>query len=133
MIRRHEYAQYPLKATDGAAAYDLYAAAINMSAYYTEYDTGLTIEIPKGYVGIIAPRSSISNLPDAYLANSIGIIDSDYRGTIRCRFRGGNVNYQVGDRVAQLMIIKHEEVIFTEFTNVVATDRGEGGFGSSGR
>jgi dUTP pyrophosphatase len=132
IILRHPEARMPWRATAMAAGYDLFAAEVNITAAYTEYDTGITIAIPQGYVGIVAPRSSISNSPDVYLANSIGVIDADYRGTIKCRFRG-NVPYRVGDRIAQLMIIKHEEIIFTAFEDVVVTDRGEGGFGSSGR
>ena len=78
------------------------------------------------------PRSSISKT-DLRLCNAVGVIDSGYRGEIIVKFdRQGIKDYEVGDRVAQLMIVPIPSVQFIEVINLPPSDRGEGGFGSSG-
>lgn len=97
------------------------------------YSTGLAIEIPEGYVGLLFPRSSVADT-SLTLANCVGVIDSGYRGEIIVRFR---VNatfpqlYQPGDRVAQLIIMPFPSIEFEEISELSATERGENGFGST--
>ena len=126
---RHPDAVIPKHETNGAAGMDLKAVSKEEGLYYTEYDTGLAVAIPEGYVGLVFPRSSISKKAGMSLANAVGVIDSDYRGTIRCRFRGNQ--YEAGEKVAQLVVIQHEHVQFEE-DYLGDTERGDGGFGSTG-
>ena len=97
------------------------------------YGTGIATEIPDGYVGLIFPRSSIRKYGLA-LANSIGVIDSGYRGEIMCSFKpaGNCPTYNVGDKIAQLIVIPYPEVSYAEISELSETDRGEGGHGSTG-
>ena len=118
----------------GDAGMDLTAISLEKNGAYYEYGTGLAIELPLGYVGLVFPRSSISKT-DHYLRNSVGVIDAGYRGEIKIRmsvpFLGG-VQYKVGDRVAQLVIMKLPWVNIEQVDDLSETDRGEGGFGSTG-
>jgi len=94
----------------------------------------LAMEVPEGYVGLIFPRSSISKT-DHYLRNSVGVIDSGYRGEIKIRMSTpllGGVEYKEGDRIAQLIIMKLPWVNIEEVEELSDTDRGDGGFGSTG-
>src|ERR1700744_3150088 len=81
----------PEYATDGSAGLDITAIERNLilkgSVAYAEYKTGLAFEIPSGYVGLIFPRSSITSKTNLVLANSVGVIDSDYRGEVTFRFK----------------------------------------------
>ena len=97
------------------------------------YGTGIATEIPEGYVGLVFPRSSIRKYGLA-LANSIGVIDSGYRGEIMCSFKptGSCPTYNVGDKVAQMIIMPYPEVNYVEVNELSDTDRGEGGHGSTG-
>lgn len=99
---------------------------------YIEYDTGLAMAIPDGYVGLIFPRSSISET-GLILANCVGVVDSKYRGSIKCRFKyiPDTELYMPGDRVAQIIILPYPEVQFLETQELDETERGEGGFGST--
>lgn len=101
---------------------------------YISYDFGLSLEIPEGYVGLIFPRSSISNT-GAILSNSVGVVDSSYRGSISARFKQipNTIEYNVGDRVAQLLIIPYPQVTFEEVQELDETERGTGGYGSTGK
>lgn len=126
-------AKLPTKAHATDAGYDLYAA----SAYYDNglicYGTGIAVEIPQGYVGLVFPRSSIANT-HLTLSNSVGVIDSGYRGEIKAKFRKDGTNwYSIGDRIAQLIIIPYPEVTFEEVNELSNSDRGTGGYGSSGK
>jgi len=118
----------------GDAGIDLVAISLKKSAGFYEYGTGLAMEMPEGYVGLIFPRSSISKT-DHYLRNSVGVIDSGYRGEIKIRMSTpilGGVEYKEGDRIAQLIIMKLPWVNIQEVDELSDTDRGEGGFGSTG-
>jgi dUTP pyrophosphatase len=96
------------------------------------YGTGLAMEIPQGFVGLLFPRSSVSKT-NLRLANSVGVIDSGYRGEVILKFdKSGNNEYKEGDRVGQLMIMENPPMHFVEVVNLPNSDRGEGGFGSSG-
>lgn len=98
---------------------------------FQEYGTGLAIEIPEGYGGFIFPRSSVTT-KKMMLKNSVGIIDPGYRGEIKCRFIGEQ-DYKVGDRVAQLVILPVPRIEFEEVEDLSSTERGIGGFGSTGK
>lgn len=136
----HLEAVVPQYAKDGDAGIDLFAISKtrNKETGYIEYSTGLAIEIPKGFVGLIFPRSSISN-KFQYLTNSVGVIDSGYRGEIKFRFRNlfaidekADCIYQPGEKVGQLMIIPYPNIELEEVKELSETERGNGGFGSSG-
>jgi len=90
------------------------------------------MEIPEGHVGLLFPRSSVSK-KNLRLCNSVGVIDSGYRGEIILKFdKNGENLYEEGDRVGQLMIVPVPSVQFVEVTNLPGSDRGDGGFGSTG-
>ena len=129
----------PSYAKPGDAGMDLTATSVYFphEELYIEYGTDLSIEIPVGYVGLIFPRSSISKF-DLSLANAVGVIDSGYKGEVKCRFKhikydGDYHIYKTGDRIAQLMILPIPTVELVEVDDLSDTDRGEGGFGHSGK
>ena len=138
-----ENAIIPTKAHDTDAGFDLYAASVKVdkNCGCITYGTGVAMEIPKGYVGLAFPRSSIVK-QQLFLTNSVGVIDSGYRGEITAKFKSAipfcrneeqAQRYDVGDRVAQLIIMPYPEVEFCEVDELADSDRGEGGYGSSGR
>ena len=131
----HPDAVIPKYAKLGDAGMDLVAISEEWNEYYTmvTYDTGLSIEIPEGYVGLLFPRSSIVKT-ELELANSVGVIDSGYRGPIMFKFRYNEEGmvYDVGDRVGQIIIMPYPQVEFEEVEELSTSDRGEGGFGSTG-
>ena len=99
-----------------------------------EVDSGIAVEIPDGYVGLVFPRSSIKNT-GLRLTNSVGVIDSKYRGSIKAFFDVVDETltlYEEGDRFAQLIIIPYPEIEFLEVEELSTTERGDSGFGSSG-
>lgn len=135
----HPNAVKPEYAKPGDAGMDLTAVSVEYADQYIEYDTGIAVEIPNGYCGLIFPRSSNSKM-DLQLCNSVGVIDSTYRGPIKLRFRRimnpmtNKVQiYQVGDRVGQLMILPYPKVLFHQVDELSSTERGSGGFGSTGK
>jgi dUTP pyrophosphatase len=133
----HPEAVIPSYAKDGDAGMDLVAVRKeDLSPTQVKYYTGLAIEIPYGFVGLIFPRSSIFKA-GLSLSNAVGVIDSGYRGEIMAVFNkkfGMNLtNYEVGDRVAQIMILPYPVVTFVESEELTDTDRGSGGFGSTGK
>lgn len=128
----HPNAVVPKYAKEGDAGLDLVATSIKLDPGFTEYGIGLAMEVPKGHVGLIFPRSSIS-AKDQQLANSVGVIDSGYRGEVKLRFVDrGPLSYDVGDKIAQLIIIPIPTVEIEEVDVLSSSDRGEGGFGSTG-
>ena len=132
----------PKYAKEGDAGLDLTAVSINtVGTYpegYVEYGTGLAVEIPEGYVGMVFPRSSVTKKA-LTLKNSCGIIDSGYRGEIMIRFmdhgdteHDTNENlYMEGDRIAQLIIMPIPYIDLVEVEELSETERADGGFGSS--
>ena len=129
-----ENAVIPKYAKLGDAGLDLTATSIEHTDNYIEYGTGLALEIPQGYVGLVFPRSSISKT-GLSLSNSVGVIDSGYRGEIKFRFRLTNdqrVWYSVGDRVGQIIIMPYPSINLTEVDELSSSDRSSGGFGSTG-
>ena len=129
----HKDAKCPSYAKDGDAGMDLTALTMKWADSYVEYGTGLAFEIPEGYVGLIFPRSSISK-KDMVLANSVGVIDSGYRGEVSFRFKltGMDAHYKEGDRVGQLIILPYPKIELEVAESLSSTERGEGGYGSSG-
>ena len=142
----HPNAVIPTYAKDGDAGMDLTAVT---KSYDRDgnivYGTGLAFEIPKGYVGLVFPRSSISNL-DITMSNCVGVIDSGYRGEVTVKFKPAmlfnreqrpiilnNRIYEVGERVAQIIIIPYPQITFIEADELSETERGTGGYGSSGK
>jgi dUTP pyrophosphatase len=96
------------------------------------YGTGLAMEIPENHVGLLFPRSSVSKT-DLRLCNSVGVIDAGYRGEIMLKFdNNGAKQYEVGDRVGQLMLVPIPSIQFVQVANLPESDRGLGGFGSTG-
>ena len=130
-------AQIPTYAKDGDAGMDLVATRIiSNTTFDVSYGTDLAMEIPNGFVGLVFPRSSIRKYELA-LSNSVGVIDSGYRGELQATFKKTNgldsLAYKVGDRIAQIMIIPHPQIEFYEVEELSDSERGEGGFGSTGK
>jgi dUTP pyrophosphatase len=103
------------------------------------YHTGIAVEIPKGYVGLLFPRSSVYKT-DLILSNCVGVIDSGYRGEIVFKYKMPPNTYYPslkrfddGDRVGQLIIIPYPEIEMEEVTELTDSERGEQGFGSTGK
>ena len=129
----------PTYAKDGDAGMDLVATSIiSTTSTQITYGIGLALEIPKGFVGLIFPRSSVRKTR-LMLSNCVGVIDSGYRGELQATFNKINQDsvsendYKVGDRIAQIMIIPHPDIQFEEADKLSNTERGEGGFGSTGK
>ncbi len=126
-------AKVPCYAKIGDAGMDVYAISKNETDKFIEYGTGLAFEVPIGYVMLIFPRSSVSNT-DLILANSVGVLDSGYRGELKLRFKKvGEHDYQIGERVGQIIVIPFPTIEFEEVENLEDSQRGIGGFGSSGK
>ena|ERR1700677_601107 len=126
----------PTYAKNGDAGLDLVAIFRDWDENYDvwNYDTCLAIEIPEGYVGLVFPRSSIYK-KEQMLSNSVGIIDSGYRGSIQFKFRDTketNFLYEVGEKIGQLVIIPYPQIELEEVSELNESERGTGGFGSSG-
>ena len=129
----HPDAVIPTYANKGAAGMDVVATSKEMEEKYVDYGTGLSFEIPEGYACLIFPRSSVSK-KDLLLCNSVGILDSRYRGELKLRFQKmGDGHYKIGERIGQIIIIPHPVVQFEEVKELEESSRGEGGFGSSGQ
>lgn len=134
--RLSDNAVVPSYAHDTDAGLDLVATSMSIiedSEFgYYEYGTGLAVSIPDGHVGLIFPRSSISNT-GMLLSNSVGVIDSGYLGEIKFRFRyiKGTRHYNVGEKVGQLIIMPYPKIEFEEVEDLGESERGSGGFGST--
>lgn len=114
-------------------ALDLTAITQKLDNDIVTYGTGLAVEIPSGYAGLILPRSSV-NKTGLLLANSVGLIDVGYTGELLVKFRKLNDNiYVVGDRVAQLLLVPIPKITPIWSDKLTFSVRGAGGFGSSGR
>ena len=131
--RLHPEAVVPSYNIDGDAGIDLTATTRTEQREYIEYGTGLAIKIPEGHAGLLFPRSSISKMA-LTLANSVGVIDSNYRGEVKLRFKDAMLGrtYNIGDRIGQLLILPYPKIELTEVEELSNTDRGNGGFGSTG-
>ena len=129
----HEDAIIPKYAKDGDAGMDLTAVDVTADAGVITYKTGLAVEIPRWHVGLLFPRSSVYKTGQS-LTNCVGVIDSGYRGEIMLKFTLSPYQreYQRGDRVGHLIIMPHPKIEFEEVEKLTQTDRGEGGYGSTG-
>lgn len=127
------------------AGLDLTATSVEYKNGNYIYGTGLAIEIPDGYVGLIFPRSSNCK-KDLLLTNSVGVIDSGYRGEIKFVFKMPVTHatqedfetwnptiWEVGDRIGQLIIMPYPQIQLIESDELSDSDRGSKGFGSSGK
>lgn len=126
----------PSYAKPGDAGLDLVAISMKETDLYIEYGLGLAMAIPEGYGGFILPRSSLSNY-HLVLANHVGLIDSGYRGEITARFKKTNEGpnakyYKVGDKICQMVILEVPKIKFQLVDSLSTTERGTGGYGSSG-
>ena len=175
--RLHPDAVIPKYSKPGDAGMDLTATSMNFddNTGCIIYGTGLAVEIPEGYVGLVFPRSSVYKT-DLDLTNCVGVIDSGYRGEIKAVFKTRQISivpkkflhkiccvfnnrfymwyfekfkkgvpivstnhhandsvYKIGDRIAQLIIMPYPKVKFIEFDELSSTERGEGGYGSTGK
>ena len=130
----NEKAVIPKYSKDGDAGLDMVATSVEFdSRGYVIYGTGLAIEIPKGFVGLVFPRSSVSN-KDLLLSNSVGVIDSGYRWEIMAKFKiMGTDLYEVGERCLQLIILPYPSIEFVEADELSETERGICGYGSTGK
>jgi len=131
--RLHPDAVVSSYAKAGDAGMDLTAVEMEREWNIVTYKTGLAIEIPEGHVGLLFPRSSVYKT-SMVLSNCVGVIDSGYRGEIMLKFRSTESNkaYEVGDRVGQLIILPYPQVEFEEVDDLSSTERGSGGYGSTG-
>lgn len=134
--RLDKSAVIPKYAKDGDAGLDLTATAykVNEKGQYV-YTSDLALEIPDGYVGLLFPRSSICK-KDLEMTNSVGVIDSNYRGPIKSVFNPTCEDpeiYELGERFAQLIIIPYPKIEFEEVEELSETERGIGGYGSTGK
>ena len=133
----HSNAVIPSYAKPGDAGLDITATSvISNSTFEVTYGTGLAIEIPTDHVGLLFPRSSVRKY-DLQLSNSVGVIDSGYRGEIQFTFNKtqgfDSMKYKIGDRIGQLVILPYPQIQLVEEQQLSDTERGEGGFGSSGQ
>jgi dUTP pyrophosphatase len=158
----HKDAVIPFYSKQGDAGMDLTAVwdknASDTNKPYSEYGTGLSVEIPTGYVGLIFPRSSISKTFFS-LANAVAVIDSGFRGEITLRFSVTGTGallthhlhtgdllpeewdstypdghaYKVGDKIGQLIILPYPQIQFIEADELTPSERGANGYGSTGK
>lgn len=133
----HNNAILPQYATAVAACFDLHACetVVYGSGKSAVIDTGLAFEVPEGFVLLVYSRSGHGFNSGWRLANSVGVIDADYRGSVKVKLvsdRAPIESIQVGDRIAQAMIVAAPQVTIIETTELSSTVRGAGGFGSTG-
>jgi dUTP pyrophosphatase len=133
----HPNAVKPKYAKENDAGMDLVATSIiENTSFQITYGLGIAMEIPDGMVGLVFPRSSIRNT-ELTLSNSVGVIDAGYRGELQATFNKLNgldsIAYNVGDRIAQIIIVPHPVVQFVEVDELSESKRGDGGFGSTGK
>ena len=132
----HPAAVMPKRATDGAAGFDLTAVTCKYGDNgKVFYDTGIAVEIPAGYVGLVFQRSSVYKT-GLMLSCCVGVIDSDFRSSISMIFNvgyGGCSPYKAGDRIGQIVFVPVPAVELVESDELSETARGAGGYGSTGK
>lgn len=142
ILKLHPNAQVPTYATDGSACFDLYAAEVNgqdsrgdvcSKGYPLIADTGLAFEVPDGYMLRIASRSGLAF--NKGITAFPGVIDSDFRAAVKVLLisDSGSVHIKPGDRIAQAFLCPSPKVTFEVAEQLSITERGEGGFGSTGQ
>ena len=143
IMKMFDDAIVPTFGSDGAAGADLYARIDNerhMQAIYPNstqmISTGICMEIPESYVGLVFSRSGLATKQGLSLANCVGVIDSDYRGEIKIALHNHSDSIRKvkhGERVAQIVLVPFLKPTFHEQDSLSDTTRGEGGFGSTGQ
>jgi dUTP pyrophosphatase len=137
--RLSDAATLPTRAHEGDAGLDLYAAeaAALGPGERASVGTGIAVEIPEGHAGLVLPRSGLAARHGISLVNAPGLIDAGYRGELRVLLlntdRDETFEIAPGDRIAQLVLMPFASAAAVEATELSATQRGNGGFGSSGR
>jgi dUTP pyrophosphatase len=137
--RLQDEAREPTRAHDGDAGYDLYAveSATLAPGERASVGTGIAVAIPEGWAGLVLPRSGLAARHGITIPNAPGLIDSGYRGEVRVLLlntdRSEAFEVAPGDRIAQLLLVRHEAPAVLEVESLDETVRGAGGFGSSGR
>ena len=138
--RLTETAKEPTRGSEQAAGYDLYAdveSEVQISPHETvKVGTGLAIKIPEGYFGAIFARSGLATKQGLRPANCVGVCDSDYRGEYIVALHNDSEDCKIvlpGDRIAQLVILPYLSIEFSEVSSLDETERGAGGFGSTGK
>jgi len=137
--RLTETAAAPTRAHDDDAGYDLRAseAATLPPGGRASVGTGVAVAIPDGHAGLVLPRSGLAARHGISLVNAPGLIDAGYRGEVRVLLlntdREASFEVTPGDRIAQLVIVRHEAPELAEVDSLDETVRGDGGFGSTGR
>ena len=140
-----EDAVIPTYAKPGDAGMDMTAIAYEYDAEKDchIYKTGIALEIPEGYVGLLFPRSS-NRKTNAYMCNHVGVVDSGYRGDVMFSFKNRDKieadvipalvkPYEVGDKIGQIIIVPYPQISFVEVDELSTSERGAGGHGSTGR
>ena len=136
--RQSDAATLPTRAHDGDAGLDLYAAegARIGPGQRVTVGTGLAVAIPQGLVGLVTPRSGLALKHGITLVNAPGVVDSGFRGELRVILQNTDASSEfkvaVGDRIAQLVLVRLELPATVEVDELPPSERGEGGFGSSG-
>lgn len=138
----HPDAIIPTYATDGSGCFDMHALSLRATYLIHQYSpevitTGLAFEIPQDHVMLVFSRSGHGFNHGVRLANCVGVIDSDYRGEVKVKLTADTpdcgLHIKHGDRIAQAMIIPVQQVIFEVVDELSSTERGAGGFGSTGK
>jgi dUTP pyrophosphatase len=138
IARLDECARLPTRAHDGDAGLDLYALepAVLAPGERASVPTGIAVEIPPGHAGLVLPRSGLAARHGISVVNAPGLIDSGYRGEVRVLLlntdRARPFELGAGDRIAQLVLVRVALATPTEVDALGDSDRGAGGFGSSG-
>ena len=137
--KKDESSKLPYKGSLNAACYDVYAHSIKVERPdKIVVGLGFSTDIPPGFKGVLVPRSSIAKT-NWFLANSMGIIDADYRGEWMMVLKTSNsvmydaLPFAIGERCGQIYFEKVNDVEFEEVDELTVTIRGEGGFGSTGK
>lgn len=136
-----ETAKLPTSGSALAAGYDLYACMEADSAILPPHDTvmigtGVAVAVPEGYFGGIFARSGLAAKQNLRPANCVGVVDSDYRGELKVALHNDSDQerrVENGDRIAQLVVLPYLSLEFEEVEELDETERGEGGFGHTGR
>ena len=138
--RLNKRAKIPTFGTEFSAGADLYCAEEHeisgCSGQKCSIGTGISMEIPEGYVGLVFARSGLACKNGLRLCNSVGVIDADYRGEIKVVLHNDSEyvrEIKPGERVAQMIIMPYPKVSFIEVEELSDTVRGESGFGGTGR
>lgn len=135
----NDLAKVPTRGSEYAAGYDLYAATdreISLFPHTTQLiGTGLAFELPDGYFGAVYARSGLASKKGLRPANCVGVVDSDYRGEVMVALHNDSdhiMTIDAGERIAQLVLMPYINMTFEQVEELNTTNRGEGGFGSTG-